>query len=434
MVLVFDIGRTNKKCCVFDEDYRIIFEHAAQLPETVDEEGFACEDVTLLRQWLFEALQLALTAIDTPIQAINFSGYGASFVHLGSDGNPVAPLYNYLKPFSAVLQKQFYDQYGGEEGFSRQTASPVLGNLNSGMQLYRLKYEKPAIFEHIQWSLHLPQYLSYCFTGQVYSDISSIGCHTNLWNFDAQCYADWVEKEGILPKLAPIKTHGQLLQLAPEINTSFIPVGIGLHDSSAALIPYLDCFSEPFVLLSTGTWCISMNPFNAEPLTAKELQKDCLCYLSHQGRPIKSSRLLAGKTHELQVQQLAKQYDKPLNHYQTVVFDQAIIETIQAESKTKPANYETAYHALMLKIVRDQSRSTKLVLGKSGVKHVFVDGGFSMNLLYMQLLARAFPKLAVYAAEVPQASAIGAALAIHAVWNKKEKPRHLIGLKHHPVF
>ena len=50
-------------------------------------------------------------------------------------------------------------------------------------------------------------------------------------------------------------------------------VGIGLHDSSAALIPYLVNFSMPFVLISTGTWCISMNPFSKTALTAEELQQ-----------------------------------------------------------------------------------------------------------------------------------------------------------------
>ena len=52
--------------------------------------------------------------------------------------------------------------YGGESQFSKQTASPVLGNLNSGMQLYRMKYEKPEKFKQINYALHLPQYLSLC--------------------------------------------------------------------------------------------------------------------------------------------------------------------------------------------------------------------------------------------------------------------------------
>ncbi|MEO6040160.1 MAG: carbohydrate kinase, partial [Saprospiraceae bacterium] len=49
MILILDIGKTNKKCFVFDEDYRIVFERSTQLPETVDEDGEPCEDLALLK-------------------------------------------------------------------------------------------------------------------------------------------------------------------------------------------------------------------------------------------------------------------------------------------------------------------------------------------------------------------------------------------------
>src|SRR5258708_25986745 len=89
-----------------------------------------------------------------------------------------------------------------------------------------------------------------------------------------------------------------------------LPAGIGLHDSSAAMIPYLESFQEPFVLISTGTWCISMNSFNKTPLTVAELQKDCLCYMSYRGRPVKSSPLFAGYEHEQQVKRLGAHFHK----------------------------------------------------------------------------------------------------------------------------
>jgi hypothetical protein len=68
-------------------------------------------------------------------------------VHIDENGQPVTCLQNYLKPYPAGIQKKFYDTYGGEMKLSVTTASPVLGNLNSGMQLYRLKYENPELFD-----------------------------------------------------------------------------------------------------------------------------------------------------------------------------------------------------------------------------------------------------------------------------------------------
>jgi sugar (pentulose or hexulose) kinase len=65
------------------------------------------------------------------------------------------------------------------------------------------------------------------------------------------------------------------------------------------------------------------------------------------------------------------------------------------------------------------------------VKRLFVDGGFGKNPLYMNLLAAAFPQLEVYAASMAQATALGAALAIHSSWNKKSIPNTLITLQYY---
>ena len=47
----------------------------------------------------------------------------------------------------------------------------------------------------------------------------------------------------------------------------------------------------------------------------------------------------------------------------------------------------------------------------------------------MSLLAAAFPDVEVYAATVAQASALGAALAIHNSWNSQPLVADLISLK-----
>jgi glycerol kinase len=94
-------------------------------------------------------------------------------------------------------------------------------------------------------------------------------------------------------------------------------------------------------------------------------------------------------------------------------------------------SYEEAYHQLMLDIVVKQVASTKLVLKDSPVRRLFVDGGFSKNKLYMNLLAQTFPDLEIYSASMAQATALGAALAIHKAWNKKAVPNTLIHLQYY---
>src|SRR6185436_17742410 len=114
-----------------------------------------------------------------------------------------------------------------------------------------------------------------------------------------------------------------------------VAVGAGLHDSSAALIPYLATFREPFILLSTGTWCISLNPFNHSQLSDYELDQDCLCYLSYEGKPVKASRLFAGYEHEQQVKRLADHFNKPLDHYSTVKCDLQILAALNKKKSVK---------------------------------------------------------------------------------------------------
>jgi len=178
------------------------------------------------------------------------------------------------------------------------------------------------------------------------------------------------------------------------------------------------------------------------------LQQDCLCYISYKGSPVKASRLFAGYEHEQQAKRLATHFVKANEFYTTVEFSLDIVDNIDrkygrrnekgqlpgqsvfekrtlAEFKT----YEEAYHQLISDIIHQQVKSTGLVLKGTDVKRIFVDGGFSKNQVYMHLLAEAFPNIEIYAASVPQASAIGAAMAIHAYWNTQPLPSDIIELK-----
>lgn len=428
VIAIFDIGKTNKKLFLFDEDYQIRFEKSVQLSETKDEDGFPCEDIHLLTGWVKQSFNEVASKPDFTIKALNVSAYGASFVHIDESGNPVTPLYNYLKPYPEALKQNFYKQYGGESEFAITTASPVLGNLNSGMQLYWLKHQKPDIFKTIKYSLHLPEYISYLFTKNPVSGITSIGCHTNLWDFTRNQYHQWVSKEEVSNKLAPVLPSHKTI--TKTFGKQPMSVGIGLHDSSAALIPYLAGFTESFVLLSTGTWCISLNPFNATPLTAKELEQDCLCYLTYQGKPVKASRLFAGQWHEDETSKIAAHFKVKQDIFKKIGYNEALIKKFhsvvyQQGYYNTYATHDEAYTHFMTDLVNRQVASTNLVLN-SNTKCIFVDGGFSHNPLYMNLLAQAFPNIKVFAASVAQATAVGAAMAIHSDWNDEKNPANLI--------
>ena len=329
VIAIFDIGKTNKKVILYDEKYRIISEQTRQFEEVRDENGNSCDDITAITSWVSGTLNFLQLLSNISLKGFNVSAYGASFVHLDKNFNIVAPLYNYLNPYPAALLKKFYATYGDEVRLSTETASPPLGNLNSGLQLFRIKHERPTLYNTITYSLHLPQYVSCLISSRACSDITSIGCHTYLWDFQKKQYHHWVIQEGINKKFPPIVKGDSVVPMRSVNEKHDIVVGAGLHDSSAALIPYLMTFSEPFILLSTGTWCISLNPFNDSPLTAEELEKDCLCYLSFTGDPVKASRLFTGQEHEVQTKKLAEHFKKSKDYYQSIRFDHTIYNRLK---------------------------------------------------------------------------------------------------------
>ena len=431
---VFDIGKTNKKFFLFDQNLREVFHTYTRLDPIPDEDGFPSEPVLPLRNWMLETFHAALNSTEFEITRLNFSGHGASFVHTDLDGEPVAPLYDYLKPFPEELLEQFYAENGGKFTFCKETSSPPLAMLNSGLQLYFLKYAKPEVYQKIQRSLHLPQYLTLIFTGQFVSDYSSIGCHTALWDFGKMDYHDWVKREGIDRLQAPILPGDSLLKTKPELGG--IPCGIGVHDSSAALLPYLKQETQPFALLSTGTWAISINTFNKTPLTESELTKDCLQFLSISGQPIKISRLFIGEEHKYQVEEMYAYWNLPLGTYKKLQFEESWYQKVSSQPAKRirfhyiqPENFglengptsdwsrfsefTEAYYTFLHELTSIQAASVKLVLEGAPVTRLFVDGGFNANPIFVELLRKKLPGIELIPSDFPNGSALGAAMLVN---------------------
>ncbi|QMU28561.1 FGGY-family carbohydrate kinase [Adhaeribacter radiodurans] len=435
-VAIFDIGKTNKKCVLFNQSYNIIHEIETRFPEITDEDGHPAEDLPALTTWLKTTWQNLEADTRFNIIGVNFTTYGASFVHLNAQNKPATPLYSYLKPYPEDLHEQFHQQYGSVLSFAAQTASPPLGMLNSGLQIYWLKYKRPELFSQIQTSMHLPQYCAFLFTGHKVSEYTSIGCHTGLWDYTNNFYHRWVYQEDVIRLLPQITEHGTTFEVRFRENR--IPAGIGLHDSSAALIPYLKKYTEPFLLLSTGTWGITLNPFAKAALTEEMLQQDCLNYFTYDGNPVRASRVFIGNEHEIQTKKLANYFQKPSDYFKTVVYNPNLVRATVAEvspgvsnqttaTQTNPQlaisldlslynSYEEAYHALMVNILEPQIKAIHLAseYRLDAFNYLLVDGGFCKNKIFMHLLQEAFPKLQLVVSENSQGTALGAAMVLNA--------------------
>ena len=447
---VFDIGKTNKKFFLFDEEYTEVHREYVRLPTITDEDGYPAEDIGALRQWLLKVFEGTLANQAYQITSLNFSGYGASWVYVDKEGQIVAPLYDYTKPFNSEIKAVFFETYGPEDVFTEAVGSPFYGMLNSGLQLYWLKKRRPQLYDRIAYALHLPQYLSYVFTGVPVSEYTSIGCHTALWDFEEKDYHRWVYQEGIHKKLPPIVPTETVYERS--FQGKKIQVGVGIHDSSAALLPYIKGSMAPFVLVSTGTWSISLNPFFPHALVQEEVEKGGVSFLRTDGRTVRSARLFLGNEYKVQVAVLSETYGKSPDYHETVRFNGDLFSRIEKDfepmfhwqsldqqelpkiSFMKYATFEEAYHQLLLELVKLQVECISLAKGGMDITGLYIDGGFAANETYVKMLTHFLREMHVSTATASLGSALGAALVL----GERTLPQHFLtqhyGLAHQTAF
>ncbi|WP_194775432.1 FGGY family carbohydrate kinase [Pararhodonellum marinum] len=432
--LIFDIGKTNKKMVLYDTDLNIIQEESTSFEELLDGDGDPCDDLAGISEWILQKTAAFLHHPVFQVKGINFSAYGASMVHLDQKQQVCTSFYNYLKPVENFIWEDFLHE---NPNLLLQTASPALRMLNSGFQLYWLKYKKPEVFRKIHLSLHFPQYLSFLFGKKGWEDPCSLGSHTLLWNFETQTYAEWITRHDLKRLFPPFPKA--MAHPISYLGKSFL-LGNGLHDSSAALIPYRQLLKNPFVLISTGTWSISLNPFDHQPVDQAALDNDCLCYLQPDGQPVKGARIFLGKEFEVQVKLLVKQFGQPLKEitemtfpdrvlfdfYQTNIKNPAVFSPL-AMSGTGPKippsstqnplslfeSLEEAYLHLMLDLVRWQKISTDWCLKQVDCETIVVSGGFVKNRVFLAFLQFHYPKKYIFTSEQSKASTLGAVMAIN---------------------
>lgn len=430
MILVFDIGKTHKKASVFDNDLRELWQRQCSIPEIEDEDGYPTEDIGALIRWMEDIIETLARARTYPLTHLQFSAYGASLVHLDREGNRLTPLYNYTKPMPEGLEESFFRDYGPRETFLVDTASPALGFLNAGMQLFWLSRKKPKVFAQIHRTLHLPEYLSYHFTGEFHASLTSIGCHTALWHYGNGDYHPWVHAEGVAEKLAPLCPASRTV--ARQVGGFTLQVGTGVHDSSAALFSFSAIRKEPFLFLSTGTWTIAFNPFACKSLRSEELVQDCLLFMRPDGGTVKAARLFLGYCLQVRVRDLETRFGGSAEaifrstpevvlaqhvmerDYRCFTFSELGFEDKRAgQLRDLPReSLQEAIYQLTWELASLQGEQLLLAAEGREFPNLYVEGGFAGNLLFLHFLGLRFPGMAIHSLEEYPGPALGAARLI----------------------
>lgn len=184
-------------------------------------------------------------------------------------------------------------------------------------------------------------------------------------------------------------------------------------------------------------------------LTMDDIYNGCLFNMRIDGSPVKVSTLFLGNEYKLQVKALSALYNVPEDYHRTVKFNQdTFIEinkdfvhmykwtSITSENMPKKTNieydkFEYAYHQLMLELVLLQVKSIRSAIGDEKIGRLYVDGGFSDNEVYIQLLSQYLMDMKLSTTDSSLGSALGAAIVISDVTLEPKFLKKNYSLKKH---
>lgn len=297
-VAVIDIGKTNAKLALVEAGTLREVEVVTR-PNTV-RPGPPWPHFDLEGHWAFFLQHLKELHAAHGVDAISVTTHGASVVVLDAAGELAAPMLDYEHPGPDDLAAG-YDAI--RPPFAETGSARLPRGLNVGAQLFWMLRTDPALRDRVAHVLTYPGYWGWRLTGQISSDVTSLGCHTDLWEPEAGRFSALVTRLGLTEKMAPPRHPGEVLgRLRPRIAAQTglaadTPVTVGIHDSNASLLPHVLGRSAPFSVISTGTWIVAM-AMGADPVVL-DPTRDVLVNVNALGQPVPSARFMGGREFEV---------------------------------------------------------------------------------------------------------------------------------------
>jgi len=296
-IAVIDIGKTNAKLALVEagslRELAVVTRPNTVLP------GPPWPHFDLEVHWEFFLHHLAAFHAAHGVDAISVTTHGASAVLLDAQGGLAAPMLDYEHPGPDDLA-QDYDAI--RPPFAETGSARLPGGLNLGAQLFWLFRTQPGLRGRVAHVLTYPQYWGWRLTGELATDVTSLGCHTDLWNPWEGRFSPLVDRLGLAGRIAPARRPGEVLGgLRPEIAAMTglsprTPVSVGIHDSNASLYAHVLAREGAFAVVSTGTWVVSMSVGGDR--TDLDPTRDLLVNVNGLGQPVPSARFMGGREHD----------------------------------------------------------------------------------------------------------------------------------------
>ena len=392
-IAVLDIGKTRSKLSLWSQGAKALgtldYVNAvgAGNPRQLDVQGIGA----WVKGALAEAAKLAEIVAIVPV------GHGAAGVLMSGD-TPVCALDYEADPPGEIAVT--YD--GLRDPFAATLSPRLAGGLNLGVQLLWLERLYPDIWPRDGGVLLWPQYWAWVLSGERASEVTSLGCHTDLWRPHDHRFSELAVSRGWAERLGPLRSAGDVLgpmrpALADELG---LPRGCrvhaGLHDSNAALHAargYAELSDRPFSVVSTGTWFICLAA-GAEATVTYDPSQDVLANVDVAGRPTPTARFMGGR-----------EFEGWMGEALGASSDPRLLAEAAALTGWRDAPGVLRATRAALELARRTDRALDLVAARGPI---LIEGRFAADDAFAVALARLRPAQTVYRGAMADGVALGA--------------------------
>ena len=424
--VVLDIGKTHIKLLVLENGQQ----QACFTNKNAPREGlYPHADTDGIWHWLCSTLSAYPRTSDIAAVVVTTHGATAALI----DGNATDRNKALVLP---VVDYEFAGVEECEESYARvrpdfsETLSPQLpAGLNLGRQLFWLEQTFAKEFASATHILMYPQYWAWRLGGEPASEVTSLGCHTDLWQPQQQDYSALADHCNWRRYFAPLKNAWDELgcvskPVAQQTGLSeTCRIFAGIHDSNASLLRYLPAdndSNQTLNVISSGTWTIIMQ--TNRPVDNLNAARDTLANVDVLGRPVNCARFMGGREYETICHLLGGDISM---HAEPAAIQQAIDEhwmvtpdfshgngpfghaepaLLCPAKPPSPQAIATLYCALMI----DQRLND---LNANGP--VYIEGAFLKNPVLCQLVAQLRPHQSVMLSSDNTGTVMGAAALMH---------------------
>jgi L-fuculokinase len=292
-VAVLDVGKTNVKVVLFDDEGAILGERSRPNAALAPDAEWPYPRIDVETIWTFLLASLRELSAKAPIKAISISTHGAAGVMIDENGPCPAPMDYEFDGFGEIDAE--YDAI--RPPFSETFSPHCARGLNLGRSVYYYERRYPRHFARARALLMYPQYWLWRLTGELASEVTSLACHGDLWRPHEATPSSLVVDRGWTRLLPPLRRAWDSFPIRPEIAAAAglsptVRVFVGGHDSNLSLVPHIRSREGAFTIISTGTWVVMMAVGGTGPL---DPAWDMLANVDVTGRATPCARFMGGR-------------------------------------------------------------------------------------------------------------------------------------------